>query len=405
MITYLTKETHKKFDEFVFSNKKGHFMQSTLWGKIKDNWINEAVISLDENDNIKGTLNLLIRKLPVLNYTIMYAPRGPVCDICDRETICELIEGTKELAKKYKSLVLKIDPDVISPSAELEEGEEENNIINEKTKKESEEFLKIMKDLGFKSNDKSKKFEAIQPKHVFRQDIKDKDYDTVRMMFKSDTRNKINKNNGVTLEIGNREDLKKFSHLMDLTGQRDEFVVRNLEYFEKMYDVLAPDFLRLYMAYYNHEEFERIKKAKETGEEIIPSTDKGQAIAGVLAIYYGNKVWYLYGASGNEFRNKYPSEKLQWEMMKWAIDNKCEIYDFRGVEAKDKESEKNKNGGTRGKSIYNFKKQFRGTYVTFVGELELVFNKPLNFMFNFAEKTFRELRRKLYVIRGNKNGK
>lgn len=404
MIGYLTKENKEQFEQFVKEHPKGHFMQSILWGKIKDNWVNEAVISYDENGKIRGVCNLLIRKIPVLKNTIMYAPRGPVCDITDKETICELIKGIRELAKKYKSLVLKIDPDVISPFATLEEGEVENNIINSKTLKESEDFLKIMKDLGFTSNDKSKKFEAIQPKHVFRQDIKGKTYDEVRAMFKSDTRNKINKNNGVTLEVGTREQLKEFSHLMDLTGQRDEFVVRSLDYFEKMFDVLAPKHLRLFMAYYNHEEFEKAKNAKEAGEEYIPSSDKGQAIAGVLAILYGNKVWYLYGASGNEYRNKYPSEKLQWEMMKWAIDNNCDIYDFRGVEAKDEEDLKNGEGSNRKRSIYNFKKQFRGTYTTFVGELELVFNKPLNFAFNFAEKTFRELRRKLYVLRGRKNG-
>lgn len=404
MIGYLTKENKEKFDEFVKNHPKGHFMQCSLWGKIKDNWVNEGVISYGENGEIKGTCNLLIRKVPVLKNTIMYAPRGPVCDITDKETIKELISGIKVLAKKYKSLVLKIDPDVISPLAALEEGEEENNIINSNTLKDSEEFLKTMKELGFTSNDKSKKFEAIQPKHVFRQDIKGKDYDRVRAMFKSDTRNKINKNNGVTIEIGSREDIKAFSHLMDLTGQRDEFVVRNADYFEKMYDVLAPENLRLYMAYYNHEEFEKIKKAKEEGEEYTPSGDKGKAIAGVIAIYYGNKVWYLYGASGNEHRNKYPSEKLQWEMMKWAIDNNCDIYDFRGVEAKDDEDKKNGEGSDRKRSIYNFKKQFRGTYTTFVGELELVFNKPLNFAFNTAEKTFRELRRKLYVLKGKKNG-
>lgn len=404
MIGYLTKENKEQFENFVANHKKGHFMQSTLWGKIKDNWVNEGVISYDEKGEIRGVCNLLIRKVPVIKNTIMYAPRGPVCDLTDRETINELTKGIRVLAKKYKSLVLKIDPDVIAPDATLEEGEEENNIINSETLRESRDFLNIMKELGFTLNDKSKKFEAIQPKHVFRQDIKGKDYDGVRMMFKSDTRNKINKNNGVTIEIGSREDIKAFSDLMNVTGQRDEFVVRNADYFEKMFDVLAPDNLRLYMAYYNHEEFEKAKKAKEEGVEFTPSGDKGKAIAGVIAIYYGNKVWYLYGASGNEHRNKYPSEKLQWEMMKWAIDKGCDIYDFRGVEAKDEEDAKNGEGSNRKRSIYNFKKQFRGTYTTFIGEMELVFNKPLNFAFNTAEKTFRELRRRLYVIKGKKNG-
>ena len=403
MIEFLNASNKEQYEKFVFSHKKGHFMQSVKWGKIKSEWINEAVISYDENKEIKGVMNLLIRRVPVIKHTIMYAPRGPVCDVTDEQTFQELIDGAKSLAKKHKSLVLKMDTDIIDPKAAREEEEEYgNNIINDKTISDSETFIEILKKHKFTCNDKSKKFEAIQPKHVFRQDIKGKTEDEVMGMFKSDTRNKIRKQNGVVTEIGTREDIKVFSSLMDATGARDGFVVRGADYFEKMYDVFAPENLRLYMAYYNPENDALIKKAKEEKKDYPEEeirNNKGKAVAGVLAIYYGNKVWYLYGASGNEHRNKYPSEKLQWEMMKWAIEKGCDIYDFRGVEAKDKEDLKNGDGSQRGQSIYNFKKQFRGTYTTFIGEWELVFNKPLNFMFNFAEKNFRELRRKLYVVR------
>ncbi len=408
MTEFLNSSNKEAYEKFVSEHKKGHFMQSVKWGKIKDSWVNEAVISYDENKEIKGVMNLLIRRVPVIKHTIMYAPRGPVCDITDEETFKDLIKGAKMLAKKYKSLVLKMDTDIIDPkAARLEEVEEGNTIINAKTIKESEDFISLLKKLGFTCNDKSKKFEAIQPKHVFRQDIMGKTEDEVFAMFKSDTRNKIRKQNGVVTEIGTREDIKVFAALMEDTGKRDGFVVRGADYFEKMYDVFAPENLRLYMAYYNPENDALIKAAKEEKRDYPEAqikADKGKAVAGVLAIYYGNKVWYLYGASGNQHRNKYPSEKLQWEMMKWAIENGCDVYDFRGVEAKDKEDEKNGEGSQRAQSIYNFKKQFRGTYTTFIGEWELVFNKPLNFMFNFAEKNFRELRRRLYVIKAKLKG-
>ena len=87
MIGYLTKDNKEQFESFVSKHEKGHFMQSVLWGKIKDNWINEGVISYDDKGEIRGVVNLLIRKVPVIKNTIMYAPRGPVCDITDKEIV------------------------------------------------------------------------------------------------------------------------------------------------------------------------------------------------------------------------------------------------------------------------------------------------------------------------------
>lgn len=355
MIKFLTKENYEKFDKFVSSHTKGSFMQTKMWAKVKDNWINEVVLSEDENGEIKGALSILIRKVPVFKNTIMYAPRGPVCDIHDKETLKELVCGAKELSKKYKSYVLKIDPDV---------------------KSSDEEFISIMKELGFVVKGDSKNFEGIQPKYVFRMDIKDKTEEEVFESFHSKTRYNIRlaERKGVTSRIGNHDDLKRFHEIMEETGQRDEFVIRNLEYFEKMYDNMAPENLRVYMA--SHE---------------------GEDIAGTIAIYYGNKVWYLYGASSNAKRNVMPNYLLQWEMIKWAIEKKCDIYDFRGVSGDIDES--NPLYG-----LYRFKKGFNGEFTEFVGEMELIFNKPLNMLVNTTEKTYRELRRRAYLLKGKKNG-
>ena len=92
------------------------------------------------------------------------------------------------------------------------------------------------------------------------------------------------------------------------TGNRDNFGIRSLEYFEKMYDELAPNHLKFLMEYYEN-----------------------KPIAGIIPIMYGNKVWYLYGASSNENRNLMPNYLLQWTMIKQAIERKADIYDFRGV--------------------------------------------------------------------------
>ena len=57
---------------------------------------------------------------------------------------------------------------------------------------------------------------------------------------------------------------------------------------------------------------------------------RGRYIAGTLAFIQGDKAWYIYGASSNEHRNVMPNYLLQWTMIKWARENGCTLYDFRG---------------------------------------------------------------------------
>ena len=71
---------------------------------------------------------------------------------------------------------------------------------------------------------------------------------------------------------------------------------------------MAHEHMQIYMAYY-----------------------EDKPVAGTLEIHYGNKTWYLYGASSNESRNVMPNYLLQWEMIKMAVNNKSDVYDLRGV--------------------------------------------------------------------------
>ena len=344
----LTNDRINEYESFLKQNKKGHFMQSTLWFKVKNNWHHEVVISENEKGEIVGSIALLIRKVPIFPVTLMYAPRGPVCDVHNKEVIADLLEGTKEIAKKYKSYVLKIDPDI---------------------KIDDKEFSDIAKELGFKIQAASKNFEGIQPRFVFRLDVEGKTDEEMLMHFQNKTRYNIRvalKNN-VEVSVGTRDDLPKFHEIMLETGLRDKFVIRNLEYFERMYDALG-EHARLYIAKYN-----------------------GEIVAGTFAVWYGDKVWYLYGASANHARNVMPNYLLQYEMIKWAIENNCQIYDFRGVSGDLDES--NPLYG-----LYRFKKGFNGEFTEFIGEINYVFNPFMNFIVTHGEKIFREVRRRIFLL-------
>lgn len=350
----VSKDINKeKYELFVQSHPKGHFMQSPQWANVKSNWKNEIIAIEDDSGNIKGAMSILIRKIPFLNYTIMYSPRGPVCDVHDFDTLNALMDEAKKLAKKHKSYVLKVDPDV---------------------EKEDTEFEQLVSKLGFNVSNTSKNFEGIQPRFVFRLDIKGKTEEEVMEGFHQKWRYNIRlaSKKGVEVRLGTRKDITEFHKIMIETGARDKFVIRNVEYFEKMYDCLGPEHLRLYLACY-----------------------EGRIVAGTVAIVYGNKCWYLYGASSNESRNVMPNYLLQWEMIKWAIESGCDIYDFRGVSGDLDES--NPLYG-----LYKFKKGFGGKFTEFIGELDYVFKPFIHLAVEKGEKTFRELRRRLMTLKAQK---
>ena len=65
-------EIDQEYENFVKSHYKGHFAQSIRWAKTKDEWDYETVVVRDENEKIKGSMLLLIRKVPGLNSSIVY---------------------------------------------------------------------------------------------------------------------------------------------------------------------------------------------------------------------------------------------------------------------------------------------------------------------------------------------
>ena len=359
LVSAADKDSVALMEEFNQSHPKGHFAQSFLWAAVKDNWQNSAVLSLDGEGRVRGAMLLLFRKLP-LGLSIMYSPRGPVCDVHDREVLKDLFDGARALAKKHGSYVFKIDPDVLSSD---------------------EEFVSLMRDFGFRLPEDSKNFEGIQPRYVFRLPVAGKSEEDLLAGFESKTRYnlRLSVRKGVTVKFfpgdGDvpEEELDAFSRLMETTGERDRFIVRGKEYFRKLLKVMGSH-ARLYMAYAD-----------------------GERIAGTVAVQYGDKVWYLYGASANEKRNLMPNYQLQWEMIRWSLEAGCRIYDFRGVSGD--LSEDNPLYG-----LYRFKKGFNGDFCEFAGEFDLEYGKLTARVMNFAEKVFRRLRYRKRMGKESGNG-
>jgi lipid II:glycine glycyltransferase (peptidoglycan interpeptide bridge formation enzyme) len=327
---FVTDENSKKeYKKFLEEHERCNFQQSLEWAEVKKpNWQPEVILAENNNGKIIGSLCVWIRKMPIFG-NIMYASRGPVCDIHDIEVLKQLTDGAKELGKKYNALALRIEPDIL---------------------KDDQDFRNIITNLGYQIKDDAKDFkDEIQPRFVFRLDIKDKTEEEIMAGFHQKWRYNIRlaAKKGVVVKEGTREDLKDFHKIMVETGTRDGFITRPLEYFEKMYDNLVPEgHMKLLMAYY-----------------------EGKPISGVM-----------------------PNYLLQWEMIKMAIARHDDIYDFRGVSGVVDENHPQY-------GLYRFKKGFGATFTEFIGEIYIPF-KPLKYkIYKFSEKTFRTLRQIKRVVR------
>ena len=350
MYEFINEKTIPEYEAFVQSHPKGNFAQSYLWGKQKPMWQWDAIAVRGEDGAIRGSLAVMTRKVPGIGRTLMYGCRGPVCDLDDRETFSQLLDGAKALAKKYKSYVIKIDPDVPSSNTA---------------------FSSMLQSFGFRAKEGGKNFEAIQPRYVFRLNVEGKTEEELLANFHQKWRYNIRlaERKGVTVRICGKEMVPAFSDLMLTTGVRDGFVTRKPEYFAAMLDNLG-EHARLYMAF----------------------DPNDTPIAGTLAIHYGDKVWYLYGASSNEHRNLMPNYLLQWRMIQWAVETNCRIYDFRGVSGD--VSEDNPLYG-----LFRFKQGFGGDFTEFVGEMDLVLSPVIYWAVEHGTSVFKELRKQVYLIR------
>ena len=89
-----------------------------------------------------------------------------------------------------------------------------------------------------------------------------------------------------------------------------------------------------------------------------------------------------------------PNSLLQWRMIQWAVEKGCRIYDFRGVSG-DLSPDNPLYG------LYQFKKGFGGEFTEFIGEMDLILNRPVAFAVKNGTKLMKKVR-KGFIMRRNR---
>ncbi|QOR34699.1 peptidoglycan bridge formation glycyltransferase FemA/FemB family protein [Clostridium sp. 'deep sea'] len=324
----INENNKKQYNDYIKESHQSHVYQLYEWGELKNetNWVPYRYMVYD-GDTAKAAISLLKKRIPAIGKYFFYAPRGPVCSLTDYETMDFLWENISKIAKQQHVAFLKIDPGAYAGDEEL------HNYLTSR---------------DFKHIANRKDYKEIQPKFVHRLAV-NKDEDRLLAEMSSKTRYNIRyaaKKGVVIKDDCSIDDLKEFYRLLKITANRDNFGARGYEYYVNMWNHLVKNgYGKLFMAEY-----------------------EGTYIAGAFNLICGNKVWYAYGASDNKMRNKQPNSLVQWTMIKWAIENNCDIYDFGGVSGFADETHPMY-------GVYRFKKGFGGGVTEFIGEYDLVFSK------------------------------
>ena len=316
------------FNSFIASSERGHIFQTWEWGEMRkgDGWLPHRFIVKD-NGRIKAAATVLQKILPG-GWSIFHAPRGPVMDYSDSDTLKYLFIELRSFLSKNKAILLQIDPDI----RQSDEAAKDSLVRN-----------------GFFSRP-SGIFFITQPNHVFRLDIS-REPDNIYAQFSSSTRRNIRIAQNANVLIETRHDIDAviiFYRMLKLTSSRKRFLIRPLSYQKRLFK------------YFISKGYGKVFLAK-TGDEYI---------AARLALRFGDKCWDMYAGSNRKHAELKANHLLVWEMIKWAKSSGCKIFDFRGAGAWDDPKHPDR-------GIYDFKVKFGPEHCVFIGEYFMVFNEPL----------------------------
>lgn len=322
-----------------YCGEYGTFTQSALWAQVKDSWQAEYLVSKDEHGEIRGSMLILIKRLP-FGKAFFYAPRGPICDIRDTAAVSDLLGQAVRLAAEYRAFMLKIDPLITA---------------------DDKDAISKLKALGFTYHPERVGYENIQCRENYILDLKGKREEEIFDNFKPKWRYNIRLavRKGVKCGIYREEKLDDFMRLMKETAERDGFQYRERAYFERVLQAFG-DKAMLCMCY--------------LGDE---------PLSGALCIEYGGVMSYVYGCSSSSHRNCMPNYLMQWTMIKRAIGDGCHTYDFCGIPYWN--DEKHQNYG-----VYQFKQGFNGRVVTYAGEFDYRCQPLMCRLFDTAQRMKRK---------------
>ena len=311
------KKLTQEYDDFIARSTYGNFYQSRQWSEIKNNWKRHYFYLKDQGE-IRAAMSVLSVSDSLAGKEFFYAPRGPVCDLADLETVTTLIDEVKAYAALNNGFLLRIDPEV----------------------EDDEELVRRYAQAGF--NFLKNPAMSSQPLMSLILKINGRSADEILADFDKNTRYEVRSSYRRNVEpfVGTRDDLETFYQFMVEMSESKSIGHRPLDYFQRVYDVYS-DTSRLHFASY-----------------------EGELIAGAMLIGFNKTLTYLYGADPIHVRQN-QSAQIQFENIKYAVAEGYDYYDLGGIFTTDI------NDG-----LFRFKRKFADhKIVHWIGILDIVLDQ------------------------------
>lgn len=312
-----------EWHDFISGCPNAHILQTQFWGELKSHfgWTPSWLV--------KGDLGaqILTQKLP-LGYQVAYIPRGPVSSsgsVINHPDWLALQKELDDYCAAERVVFLKMEPDLW-----------EADLTGDSTP-----FP------GFRFSSHS-----IQPPRTMLVSLEGTE-DQILARMKSKTRYNIRlaEKKGVTVREITSVD--PFYDLLEGTSDRAAFGIHTREYYQKTFQIFHP----------------------QGACAIFLAEFQGIPLASIMVFRFGERSWYFYGASSDQYRQLMPTYLVQWEGMRWAKTHGCRSYDLWGVPDEDfdalEENFTSRSDGLWG--VYRFKRGFGGQLLRSSGPWDRIY--------------------------------
>ncbi len=393
------------YDEFVKNSPYNHYMKTSCWAKSKKDYT-PIYLGFFKDEIMIGTA-LALKKSSISPY--LYIPLGMCIDYTDTADLRKSLNLLKEFAKKEKVGFLKIDPNVIRVSRDID-GRQTDEINNEHITQIFIEEGFIHKGYGYAYNGSyTNRYTLIVDLSLSIDELKS-NYSKARIS--AINRHKII---GVSTRLGTVEDIPYLMEFEKELSSTQGFKPHSYTFFKEIFNNFN-DNARLYVTEvdlnkmiagisdelnskkYAKDLEARLSKEKEleTAKALLQTSGSLLVIAAGLFLYYGEKSWDLYTYNRKTCNFIKPTDNLHYFAMNDLKNLGVKYYDMCGF-----------SGSTDKKDpyygLYSYKKSFNPSFIEMIGEFDYIIN-PLYYKTDkILKKGINKLRRKINSFIFKKN--
>lgn len=382
-----------EYREFWSSHPLKTFLSTVEIGKLreKSGWT-VTYVGVKDNKKLLAATMLVSHKRRFGKWEF-YAPRGVLINFHD-EKLCDFFFGElKKFIKVRKGYIFRMDPYIIYKERDID-----GNIVS--GGEDNSFFVSYLKKLGFK---KLAVCDMEQVGWMFSLNLEGKNREQILKEMKANTRNTIRKTEkiGIVIKELGYDELERFQNIMVETGERKNFSVRSVSYFQQMYQLFhEKGEVKYYITELNLVEYiKRLGDEKETAITKLESLsdakyNEGQkknlqgeiasfekrileakeiqrkkntdviTLSGSMFMIVEPEIIYLSSGNYEEFMKFNSQYLLQWQMIQYGLEHGFKKHNFYGIPADISTHPKDY-------GIYEFKRGFNGQVEELIGEFEL----------------------------------